>query len=122
MRGQDRGGFVRSFLRSSGPGAQRGTSSADDRFDDLTTDITSGVDVYVRGESDYQTERTWIQSREPIPEDVIYSVRGVSGARWVFGSVLGMAGVIDGEGQLIRNGGAPTLGMSWSPPPLASPS
>jgi putative ABC transport system permease protein len=96
------------------------TDTISSLFDDLTTNTTQGIDVYVRGESTYAAEMSWGSDREPVPTDVLYTVRGVPGARWAFGNVGGFAAVLGRDGKVIRNGASPTLGMSWSPPPLGS--
>lgn len=96
------------------------TDTLDGVFTNLMTESTAGVDVYVRSESSFNSTMSFGAGRAPVPEDVLLKVRVTDGVQMAFGSVSGIAQILDREGKVIKNGGSPTLGMSWSPPPLSS--
>nr|MBA2599679.1 ABC transporter permease [Actinomycetota bacterium] len=85
-------------------------------FDDLFTDVTKGVDVYVRSESSFEAQIGG--SRKPIPDDLVLRVRDVDGVAIASGSVDGYAQFVDQSGKAITPNGAPTLGVNWVPEPL----
>ncbi len=85
-------------------------------FDDLFTDVTKGVDVYVRSESSFEAQIGG--SRKPIPDKLVQLVRDVDGVAIASGSVDGYAQFVDKDGEAITPNGAPTLGVNWVPEPL----
>ena len=85
-------------------------------FDDLFTDVTRGVDVYVRGESSFEAQVGG--SRKPISDDLLEQIREVDGVDVASGSVDGYAQFVDPSGEAITPNGAPTLGVNWVPEPL----
>lgn len=85
------------------------TDTLDRAFSGLFDDIFADVDVYVRGETDFDSEVV------PIPASVLDDVRAVDGIEFAAGSVEGFAQIIDKDGDPISNGGAPTFGLSWVP-------
>jgi putative ABC transport system permease protein len=92
------------------------TDTMNRAFDDLFDDVTQGIDVYVRGSSEF--EATFGGSRQPIDGDLLETVQGVDGVEVAAGSLEGYAQLIDKNGEAITPGGAPTLGFNWTPEPL----
>lgn len=88
-------------------------------FDDLMGSATAGIDVYVRGETTYEQQINMGGGREPVSQQLLYAVRGIDGVDMAYGSVAGFASLLDKKGDVIRHGASPTLGFSWSPPPLS---
>lgn len=84
-------------------------------FSGLFSDVTQGVDVYVRSESAFQSQTGGGEGdREPLPEEVLETVRGVDGVETANGGVGGFAQLVDSEGEAIAPSGPPTLGFSWT--------
>jgi putative ABC transport system permease protein len=92
------------------------TDTMNSAFDDLFDDVTQGVDVYVRGSSEFEAD--FGGSRQPIDDDLLETVQGVDGVDVAAGSIEGYAQLIDKDGEAITPGGAPTLGFNWGPEPL----
>ena len=84
------------------------TDSVKQSFDTLFTDVSSGVDFYVRGVSEFG-------SQPPrIPDTLASRVAAVPGVAVAAPSVEGIAQLIDKNGDPIGGSGPPTLGFSWS--------
>ncbi len=94
------------------------TDTMNSAFDNLFSDVTEGIDVIVRSESEFESQLGG--SRSPIPDSLITTVRGVDGVEAAAGSVSGYAQFIDKEGEAVTTGGAPTLGVSWYDEPEGS--
>ncbi|HZA19562.1 MAG TPA: FtsX-like permease family protein [Actinomycetota bacterium] len=92
------------------------TDTMNSAFDNLFDDVSQGIDVYVRGSSDF--EASFGGSRQPIDDDLLETVQGVDGVDVAAGSVEGYAQFVDKDGEAIAPGGAPTLGFNWTPEPL----
>jgi putative ABC transport system permease protein len=92
------------------------TDTMNKTFDNLFADASKGIDVYVRGESGFESQLGG--SRKPFSEDVLETVAAVEGVGAAAGSVEGYAQLIDKEGEAVTPGGAPTLGFNWTPEPL----
>lgn len=84
------------------------TDTLNRAFTGLFDDIFADIDVYVRGETDFDTEIV------PVPASVLEDVRNVEGIGLAVGSVEGFAQIIDKDGDPI-SAGAPTFGFSWNP-------
>jgi putative ABC transport system permease protein len=85
------------------------TDSVKASFDNLFTDVSSGVDFYVRGVSDFGN----LPPR--IPDSLVDRVSAVPGVDVAAPSVDGIAQLIDKNGTPIGGNGPPTLGLSWVP-------
>ena len=94
------------------------TDTMDATFEDLFSGVSQGVDVYVRAESSFESEMGG--SREPIDQELLETVRAIPGVAAAEGAVSGYAQLVDKQGDAISPNGAPTLGASWSDPPLNS--
>lgn len=92
------------------------TDTMNKTFDNLFADASKGIDVFVRGESGFESQLGG--SRKPFSEDVLERVEGVEGVGAAAGSVEGYAQLIDKDGEAVTPGGAPTLGFNWTPEPL----
>jgi putative ABC transport system permease protein len=92
------------------------TDTMNEAFDNLFDDVTLGIDVYVRGSSEFEAQ--FGGSRQPVDESLLETVREVEGVEVASGSVEGYAQIVDKRGDAITPGGAPTLGFNWSPEPL----
>ncbi|MCG2622937.1 ABC transporter permease [Arthrobacter sp. I2-34] len=82
-------------------------------FDELFAGLAKGTDVVVRAES-IDANATARGQVRPLDEDIVDTVRKVSGVAAAEGSVTGFALILDKDGQPIQPGGAPTLGSSTS--------
>jgi putative ABC transport system permease protein len=91
------------------------TDTLDRVFDDISTETTEGIDIYVRGHTDFEKEMSFENDRPPVPEGFVSSVRSVDGVEEAYGSMGGPAVMFDKDGEPISNGMAPAIGMSWSP-------
>jgi len=89
------------------------TDTMNQAFDNLLTDAYAGIDVTVRGQSEFESD--FGGSRKPISEDVLETVTNVDGVQSAAGSLEGYAQLIDQDGEAISPGGAPTLGFNWTP-------
>ena len=85
------------------------TDSVKASFETLFTDISSGVDFYVRGVAEFGNQAP------RIPDSLVSRVRDVAGVEVAAPSVEGIAQLVDKNGDVIGGNGPPTLGMSWSP-------
>ncbi|QYG93535.1 ABC transporter permease [Iamia sp. SCSIO 61187] len=88
------------------------TDSLRASIDQLFTDITSGVDVSVRAESDLPGAGA-TESRGRIPADLVPVVQDVDGVAAAEGTVGGYAQLVDAQGEPMTTTGAPFLGVSW---------
>jgi putative ABC transport system permease protein len=81
-------------------------------FDNLFKQITQGIDVAVRTESNFSSQGS--QIREPMPAAVLDQVKAVDGVRVAEGNVTGYAQLVGKDGKPVTTGGAPTLGVSFA--------
>jgi putative ABC transport system permease protein len=89
------------------------TDTMNSAFANLFSDVTEGVDLYVRRGSAFQGIEG-NEDRKPIPERLIADIAGVPGVEVAEGTVTGYAQLVDENGDAITTGGAPTIGISWS--------
>ena len=94
------------------------TDTMNSAFDNLFADVTRGIDVFVRSESEFESQLGG--SRKPIDAGLVATVKAVDGVRAAAGSVGGYAQFVDKEGKAVTTGGAPTLGSSWYDEPKGS--
>lgn len=74
-----------------------------------------GAAVLVRSASKFSAQATTLPEREPVPESLLPTVKGVPGVRDAWGSVWGFAQIVDNQGKAITPKGLPTVGSAWSP-------
>ncbi len=94
------------------------TDTINSTFDNLFSDVTRGVDVYVRAENSFEVQEGG--SRKPISENLLSKVMAVDGVDRAAGSVFGYAQIVDKKGEAVTPNGAPTIGVNWEPEPLGS--
>ena len=88
------------------------TDTINKTFEELFADTTQGIDVFVRSETAFESESgSGTGDREPMPEEVLETVRGVDGVENAVGGVGGYAQIVDKEGEAIAPQGPPTLGF-----------
>lgn len=88
------------------------TDSLRASVDQLFADITGGVDVTVRAESNLPGAGA-IESRDRIPADLLPLVQGVEGVAAAEATVGGYAQLVDADGEPMTTAGAPFIGVSW---------
>ena len=94
------------------------TDTLHNTFNTLFSNIYQNIDFQVRGVAQFGSGGT--ATRNPVPESVLSTVRGVPGVEAADGSVTGYAEYIAPDGKAITTGGAPTLGISFDPNPQLS--
>lgn len=85
------------------------TDSIKASFDTLFSDVNAGVDLYVRGVSEFGNQLP------RIPETLVDEMLATPGVEIVAPSVDGIAQLVDKNGEAIGGNGPPTLGFSWVP-------
>jgi putative ABC transport system permease protein len=85
-----------------------------DTFDDLFTELTENVDLQVRS---VLTVDDITAVRDPVPAELLDTVREVPGVANAVGSIQRVAQMIDKDGEPIATNGAPAIGASWSDDP-----
>jgi putative ABC transport system permease protein len=83
-------------------------------FDNLFETVSQGTAVNVRGVSG-TGETSNAAGNEPVPQAVLEAVQKVDGVKEAIGEVGGYAQPVDKKGKAVTTGGAPTLGVDWSP-------
>jgi putative ABC transport system permease protein len=88
-------------------------------FDDLFADIYRNTDTFVRSTTAIDTA-VGSDVRGRIPDSVLAPVRQVDGVADAEGVVQGYAQIVGSDGKALGKPGqgAPTLGMSYTPPPV----
>jgi putative ABC transport system permease protein len=97
------------------------TDTALSSFDELFGNVFTGTDVVVQAKTAFTPDQGGPgggggTEHNPIPADALAKVRSVPGVRAADGDVGGLAQIVDPKtGDVIANGGAPTIGNSWDP-------
>jgi putative ABC transport system permease protein len=87
------------------------TDTLHNTFNVLFGNIYSKIDFQVRGVAQLGSGGNAV--RNPIPESLLATVRGVPGVAAAEGQVTGYAQFVAPDGKPIQTGGAPTLGVSF---------
>jgi putative ABC transport system permease protein len=87
------------------------TDTINARFEVLLTDVSAGVDVFVRPIPP-DTGSDLLEAGS-MPEEILEEVRAVSGVRIAEGAVGGIAQFVGTDGEPVGGQGPPTLGFSW---------
>jgi putative ABC transport system permease protein len=96
------------------------TDTLHNTFTSLFSNIYQNIDFEVRGVAQF-SNGSGGSFRNPIPESILATVRGVPGVETAAGNVQSIpAQFVDPEGKAISNGGAPNLGVSFDPDPRIS--
>ena len=90
------------------------TDTLEQSFDDLFSQTVAGIDLVVRLR-DAVRRRAATASR-CLRDDARRHVPLGAGCRTAHGVLRGYAQFVDQDGDAIQNGGAPTLGITWSQP------
>jgi putative ABC transport system permease protein len=88
-------------------------------FTALFSNIYSKIDFQVRGAAQFG-KNTPNAVRDPIPQGLITSIRGVPGVAAADGTVTGYAQFVAHDGKAVTTGGAPTLGIDYTCDPRLS--
>ena len=91
------------------------TDSMAQVFDNLFANVSKGTAVNVRGVSGLGDKGGDVSQNEPVPQAVLDAVKKVDGVEEAIGEVSGYAQPVDKKGKAVTTGGAPTLGVDWSP-------
>ncbi len=90
------------------------TDTLHNTFTRLFGTVYQNIDFQVRGVAQLSTSGG-NATRNPIPESVLSTVRGVPGVEAAAGTVGGYAQFVAHDGKAISNGGAPTEGLVFDP-------
>ncbi|HZP29421.1 MAG TPA: ABC transporter permease, partial [Acidimicrobiia bacterium] len=88
------------------------TDTLDRSFNDVFDQTVSGVDLVVQARGAVSTNG--LLDLQRFPQVTLDTVRSVDGVRRADGLVHGTAQFVGKDGDNIRNGNLPTLGISWS--------
>ena len=88
------------------------TDSLQRSIDQLFRDITAGVDVSVRAETNLDSGQA-PAARGRVPADLVEEIRQVEGVDAAEASFGGYAQLVDLEGEPLTTTGAPFIGVSW---------
>jgi len=91
------------------------TDTLDASFQTFFQRTVDGVDVVVRPRAVFGGDG----DRDRVPDSLVEQVRDVEGVGGAFGVLEDYAQFVDQDGESIQNGGAPTIGLSWSQAPDA---
>jgi putative ABC transport system permease protein len=83
------------------------TDTLNHTFDQLFAQVTKGIAVTVRAESNFGNDRG------RVPERLVKTIRAVDGVQRAEGVVQGYAQIVGSDGKAIVTGGAPTFGVNW---------
>jgi putative ABC transport system permease protein len=89
------------------------TDTLDRSFNGVFRETVAGVDLVVQ-EKGAVNSGNGLLDLQRFPEEVLDTVRAVDGVRVAEGFVHGTAQFVGKDGENIRNGNLPTLGISWS--------
>jgi putative ABC transport system permease protein len=95
------------------------TDTLHNTFTTLFSNIYSKIDFQARGVAQFGSN-TPNAVRNPIPESVLTTIRGVPGVAAADGTVSGYAQFVAHNGKAITTGGAPTLGVNYNNDPRLS--
>jgi putative ABC transport system permease protein len=95
------------------------TDTLHSTFTGLFANIYSKIDFQVRGVAQFGTKTT-NAVRDPIPEALLATVRGVPGVEAADGTLQGYAQFVAPDGKAVKTSGAPTLGIAYNNDPRTS--
>jgi putative ABC transport system permease protein len=90
-------------------------------FDQLFADVSAGTDVVVRKSMVVEAERGPDDTRAPVDESLVDTVRSVDGVAAAEGQVVGYGALIGRDGDPIGGNGPPRLAGSWITDPELNP-
>ena len=91
------------------------TDSLGKVFDGIFSSVNQNISVVVRGEkiSDVPTQIGSV-TRKEVPVAALDRVRSVDGVAEAQGNVIGIAQIIDAEGEAVASNAAPNFGFNWT--------
>jgi putative ABC transport system permease protein len=95
------------------------TDTLHNTFTALFSNIYSKIDFQARGVAQFG-KNTPNAVRDPIPQALLATIRGVPGVAAADGTVSGYAQFVAHDGKAITTGGAPTLGIDYNGDPRLS--
>ena len=95
------------------------TDTLHNTFTTLFSNIYSKIDFQVRGVAQFGSN-TSNAVRNPIPDSLLTTIRGVPGVAAADGTVSGYAQFVAHDGKAITTGGAPTIGINYNNDPRLS--
>ena len=95
------------------------TDTLHNTFTALFSNIYSKIDFQVRGAAQFG-KNTPNAVRDPIPQALLATIRGVPGVAAADGTVTGYAQFVAPDGKAITTGGAPTIGIDYTGDPRLS--
>ncbi len=95
------------------------TDTLHNTFTALFSNIYSKIDFQVRGVAQFGSDSS-NAVRNPIPQSLLATVRGIPGVEAADGTVSGYAQFVGHNGKAIETGGAPTLGIDYNGDPRLS--
>jgi len=90
-------------------------------FDQLFADVSAGTDVVVRKSMVVEAERGPDDTRAPVDESLVDTVRSVDGVAAAEGQVVGYGALIGRDGDPIGGNGPPRMAGSWITDPELNP-
>jgi putative ABC transport system permease protein len=89
------------------------TDTLHNTFSSLFGNIYQKIDFQVRGAAQFGNGVGVV--RDPIPDSLVSTIRGIPGVGAAQGSIQGYAQFVAPDGKAIQSGGAPTLGVNFDP-------
>jgi putative ABC transport system permease protein len=90
------------------------TDTVKKAFNNLFSDINTGVDLAIRAKSGLGKDASAFSERDRVPGELLQKVRAVDGVRAAEGALGGYAQIVDKKGKPIQPMGPPTLGVAWA--------
>jgi putative ABC transport system permease protein len=91
------------------------TDTLHSTFTTLFGHIYQNIDFEVRGKAAFTGNSGNTTARKAVPESLLSTVEHVPGVEAAEGTVTGYAQFVAPDGKAVTTGGAPTLGLSYSP-------
>jgi len=92
------------------------TDTIDRAFRQLFSEASRGADVIVSGRQDITSAAN---APAEIPGSLVDKIRRLPGVRVADGQISDVASIVGRDGKVIKSQGAPTLALSYTPPPFS---
>lgn len=93
------------------------TDTIDRAFESLFKETNRGADAVISGRTAVDSNSGFTRP-PPFDERVLQQLKGLSQVRTVAGQVDDFASVVGKDGKVVGTGGAPTIALSYVPPPF----
>ncbi len=91
------------------------TDTIEKAFDDLFADIGAGIDAVVQGKAPFESETMQGETARPdVDASLVDAIRQIDGVADAEPVVFTFAWVLDGDGESVSQGGAPSFGTNWT--------